>query len=39
MYIPEFVCGIAFTVIAELFILILWAMIGSENKNRKGDGE
>ncbi len=34
MYIPEFVCGIAFTIIAEVFILVLWAMIDSENKKK-----
>lgn len=42
MYISEFVCGIGFTLIAEAFILVLYAMLGVGGKNRKdkveGDG-
>lgn len=35
MYIPEFVCGIGATVIAEVFILVLYAMLGLEDKKGK----
>lgn len=35
MYIPEFVCGIAFTLFAEVFLLVLWAMFDSEFKKKK----
>lgn len=35
LYIPEFVCGIGATVIAEVFILGLYVMLGLEDKKGK----
>lgn len=32
MYIPEFVCGIAFTVIAEIIIAVIWVISDSKKK-------
>lgn len=30
MYIPEFVCGIAFTLLAEVFLSVLWYLRDEE---------
>lgn len=35
MYIPEFVCGIAFTLFAEIFLSVLWYLGNEENRKKK----
>lgn len=35
MYIPEFVCGIAFTLVAEIFLSVLWYLGNEENRKKK----
>ncbi len=32
MYIPEFVCGIAATIIVEIICIIIWAIRDAKNK-------
>lgn len=32
MYIPEFICGIVFTLIAEIVIAVIWAMSNGKKK-------
>lgn len=35
MYIPEFVCGIAFTLLAEVFLSVLWYLGNEGNRKKK----
>ena len=35
MYIPEFVCGIGATILAEIVLLIVYAIYDSRKKKRK----
>lgn len=35
MYIPEFVCGIGFTLITEVVLLVAWSIYDSRKKKRK----
>lgn len=39
MYIPEFVCGIGFTIIAEIFLLILHGMSADLISDKKKKNE
>ena len=36
MFIPEFVCGVLFTIVAELLFVVLYAIFGRKDKNKNG---
>lgn len=35
MFIPEFVCGVLFTIVAELLFVVLYAIFGRKDKGTR----
>lgn len=35
MFIPEFVCGVLFTIVAELLLVVLYAIFGRKDRGAR----
>lgn len=35
MFIPEFVCGVLFTIVAELLLVVLYAIFGRKDRGMR----